>query len=90
MGETEETFADLTPYGHLATAEAETLGGFVQLLDTLALWRQQIRDVRLPHEWCADLLKMVEDFFPADIEDVGINLLRAAILRLQTERNNFV
>jgi len=85
MGETEQTVAGLTPYGHLATGEAEVLGGFVQLLDTLALWRHEIRDARSPQAWCADLLRMVDDFFPTDIEDPGISLLKDTILRLQTE-----
>ena len=84
MGEEERTYAGVLPYAHLATGEAESLGGFVQLLHTLARWQQQIRRERAPGRWCADLLAMVDDLFATDLEDPGIRLLKESISRLQT------
>ncbi|MGD9948409.1 MAG: exodeoxyribonuclease V subunit gamma [Desulfobulbus sp.] len=85
MGQDSQTFTGLLPYGYLAAGEAEALGGFVQLLDTLAHWQQQVRNERPPSQWCTDLLEMVADFFGVDVEDPGITLLKETILRLQAE-----
>ncbi|MDD2462724.1 MAG: exodeoxyribonuclease V subunit gamma [Desulfobulbus sp.] len=85
MGEANQTFADLLPYAHLAAGEAEVLGGFVQLLDTLAHWQQEIRSERTPIRWCTDLRQMVDDFFADDLENPGINLLKETLVRLQAD-----
>ncbi|MGE4561223.1 MAG: hypothetical protein AB7E77_13550, partial [Desulfobulbus sp.] len=85
MGQGDRTFAGVLPYGHLAAGEAEALGGFCQLLATLAHWQQQIRADRLPEQWSTDLLRMVDDFFADDIEDQGLTLLKETLLRLRAD-----
>jgi exodeoxyribonuclease V gamma subunit len=85
MGEGNRTFAGLLPYGHLAAGEAESLGGFAQLLATLARWRRQIQSPRSAEQWCTDLTQMVDDFFACDIDDPGITQVKGNILRLQAD-----
>lgn len=85
MGEGPRTVAELLPYPHLAASEAETLGNFVQLLDTLALWRQQIAAARPAPQWATDLLAMVDAFFAPESEDAGLELLRQTILQLRAD-----
>lgn len=85
MGEESRTVAGLLPYGHLAAGEAEPLGNFVQLLDTLARWRQQIRSARSVQQWATDLLAMIDAFFLTENEDTGLGLLRQTILQLRSD-----
>ncbi len=85
MGSEQRTVADLLPYPHLAAGEAEVLGNFVQLLDTLALWRQTIRGERPAQQWSTDLLAMVDAFFSPENEDAGLDLLRQTILQLRVD-----
>lgn len=85
MGEGDRSFAGLLPYGHPAAGETEPLGGFIDLVETLALWRRQIQADRPPEQWCADLVQLVADFFARDSEDQGIGLLQDTILRLRAD-----
>lgn len=85
MGEENRTVAGLLPYGPLASGEAEVLGNFAHLLDTLAQWRQQIRGARPAQQWATDLLALIDAFFATEGEDAGLHLLRQTILQLRSD-----
>ncbi len=85
MGECHEPYADLLPYPHLAGSEAGELGGFITLIDTLALWRRRLRGCTTAEDWCRQLLQMLEDFFDPDQEDQGLRTLRQAVHVLKAD-----
>jgi len=86
MGDCREPQAGLLPFGHFAGGETDALGGFLTLLDTLAEWRRRLRPGRPVEEWCAALLRLLEDLFVADEEEApGLATLREAIAGLRTD-----
>ncbi len=85
MGACREPYADLLPYPHLAGGEAEDLGGFVALIDTLGRWHRRLRESADAKTWCERLLHMLEDFFDPDQEDQGLHTLREAVNTLKAD-----
>nr|WP_240194743.1 exodeoxyribonuclease V subunit gamma [Desulfobulbus rhabdoformis] len=85
MGESDGGIGSVIPYGDLVMGEAESLGGFCQLLSTLDHWQQALRDTRSPQQWCLDLLVLVDDFFAPEGEDAGLGLIKETIVSLQND-----
>ena len=87
MGDCREPYAELLPYGNLGGSESAELGGFIRLIDALAQWQRQMRLwLRQPcpaEEWCAALLRLLDDCF--EPEEEGLQLLREAINSLRTD-----
>ncbi len=85
MGDCREPHLGILPYGHLASSETVELGGFLTLIDALAQWRLRLRHSRPVEEWCADLLRLLTDFFDPEDDDRGLHALREAISSLKSD-----
>jgi exodeoxyribonuclease V gamma subunit len=83
MGDCREPYAHLLPYGNLGGSESAELGGFVRLIDTLAQWRLRLRQPCPAEEWCAALLRLLDDCF--EPEEEGLQPLREAINNLRAD-----
>jgi exodeoxyribonuclease V gamma subunit len=62
MGDCREPLRGILPYPHL-TGEANELGAFASLIETLTQWRLRVGRDRPADEWCTDLLRLLADFF---------------------------
>lgn len=86
MGTCREPQAGILPYEALASSDADDLGGFVTLLDTLANWRHLLGHPRPAAAWSEDLLGLLDSVFaPSEEDEQGLQSLREAVGLLQTD-----
>lgn len=83
---TDDLWQDVAPLSHWSDGEAETIGRFWRLLDTLSVWRHRLAQPARAAEWRHRLLQLIEEcFVETDPRESRLQSIRDAIATLSDD-----